>query len=48
MAQTAPSPGGLAVGAPAPDVTLPTVDGGALRLRDLRGRRVLLFCWASW
>ena len=30
------------------DVALPTVDGATLRLGDLRGRRVLLFCWASW
>jgi len=29
-------------------VTLPTADGATLRLGDLRGRRVLLFCWASW
>jgi hypothetical protein len=30
------------------EVALPTVVGATLRLGDLRGRRVLLFCWASW
>jgi hypothetical protein len=30
------------------EVALPTVEGATLRLGDLRGRRVLLFCWASW
>ena len=30
------------------DVTLPTVEAGTLRLADLRGKQVLLFCWASW
>ena len=29
-------------------LTLPTVDGITLRLADLRGKQVLLFCWASW
>jgi hypothetical protein len=29
-------------------VELPTIEGGRLRLGDLAGRRVLLFCWASW
>lgn len=36
------------IGQQVPEVTLPRVDGGTLRLRDLAGRRVLLFCWASW
>ncbi|MGH2351974.1 MAG: TlpA family protein disulfide reductase [Chloroflexota bacterium] len=38
----------LAIGERMPDLTLPTLEGGDLRLRDLEGRRVLLFCWASW
>ena len=30
------------------NLVLPKVDGGELRLLDLRGKQVLLFCWASW
>jgi hypothetical protein len=37
-----------AIGADLADVTLPTIGGGSLRFGELRGRRVLLFCWASW
>ena len=39
---------GVAPGDRVPDLALPTVEGAVLRLRDLEGRRVLLFCWASW
>jgi hypothetical protein len=39
---------GAAVGDRVPGLTLSTLDGGALRLSDLEGRRVLLYCWASW
>ncbi len=35
-----PSP--LQVGQPAPPLELPTLDGGLLRLADLRGRAVLV------
>jgi len=38
----------LNIGDQLPDLRLPTVDGGMLRLRALAGRQVLLFCWASW
>lgn len=31
-----------------PDLALPTVDGGRLRLGDFRGRRLLMFSWSSW
>jgi hypothetical protein len=40
--------GRVSIGDRVPDLVLPTVDGGDLRLRALEGRRVLLFCWASW
>ncbi|RME82433.1 MAG: thiol-disulfide oxidoreductase [Caldilineae bacterium] len=35
-------------GHPAPDFTLPTLDGQSLRLSDLRGQAVVLNFWASW
>lgn len=33
---------------PAPDFTLETLDGGSVRLSDLRGKAVLLNFWATW
>ncbi len=36
-------------GDPAPDFTVPLLDGErTVRLSDFRGRRVLIFTWASW
>ena len=35
-------------GQPAPDVTLRLLDGGELRLADLRGSVVVLNFWATW
>ena len=32
----------------APEIDLPTLDGGALRLSDLRGEWVILTFWATW
>ena len=37
-----------AVGRPAPDFTLPTIDGGEFRLSDQRGKPVVLNFWATW
>jgi len=31
-----------------PDFLLPSIDGGRGRLSDFRGRKVLLFNFASW
>ncbi|MBO2521817.1 MAG: hypothetical protein CW345_08450 [Firmicutes bacterium] len=36
------------VGAPAPDFTLETLDGGKLSLSDLRGKAVLINFWTTW
>ncbi len=36
------------VGNLVPEISLPCLDGGDLGLRELRGRRVLLFFWGSW
>lgn len=40
--------GGELIGQPAPDFTLPTLDGGEITLSDLRGQPVLINFWASW
>ena len=32
----------------APDFTLPDLDGKIPSLADYRGKKVLLYCWASW
>ncbi|MFD2244802.1 TlpA disulfide reductase family protein [Pontibacter ruber] len=37
-----------AVGAVAPDISLPTPDGGSVALSSLRGKYVLIDFWASW
>jgi hypothetical protein len=39
---------GFAVGQAHPDLALPALDGGAGRLSELRGKRLLLFHFASW
>ncbi len=36
------------VGDPAPDFTLPTLDGNSASLADYRGKVVLLNFWATW
>jgi AhpC/TSA family len=36
------------LGIEAPDFTLPDLDGKMHSLTDYRGKKVLLYCWASW
>jgi peroxiredoxin len=38
----------LAIGAPAPPITLTTLDGRHIDTRDLRGKVVILTFWATW
>lgn len=35
-------------GRPAPDLEVTTTDGSTLQLADLRGRAVVIDCWATW
>ena len=35
-------------GDPAPDQTLPDLNGTVVGLDSLRGRRIILFFWGSW
>jgi len=43
-----PGDGPIAVGSLAPDFELPLLDGGTIRLSDLRGKVVFLNFWATW
>lgn len=36
------------IGQHVPDIILPDLDGRQVTLRDYRGRKVILFTWASW
>lgn len=44
----APKASAFAVGSPAPEITLTTLDGATLKLSDFRGKPVMLNFWASW
>jgi peroxiredoxin len=37
-----------AVGELAPDVALPSIDGRPIRFSEFRGKRLMVFMWASW
>ena len=47
-AATGALPAAPAVGHPAPDFTLATLDGEPLTLSELRGQPVVMNFWASW
>ena len=36
------------VGDEAPNFTLPSLNGEEVRLSDYRGKKLVLFMWASW
>jgi cytochrome c biogenesis protein CcmG/thiol:disulfide interchange protein DsbE len=36
------------LGQPVPDFTLPTLDGKPIHIRDYRGKKLIVFMWASW
>ena len=36
------------VGEVAPDFSLPALDGGTVSLSGYRGKRLVVFMWASW
>lgn len=38
----------LRLGTQVPDFTLPSLEGRDVRISDFRGKRVVLFMWASW
>ncbi len=38
----------VTVGQPAPDFSVTTVEGRTFAISELRGKRVLVFLWASW
>ena len=38
----------IVAGDPAPDFELASLNGGSVRLSDYRGKKVVLFMWASW
>ncbi len=36
------------IGDQAPDFTLPSLDGEPISLSSFRGRKIIVFMWASW
>ncbi len=47
-AQTQQQSSGAAIGNPAPEISLPTVEGDMINLSSFRGKYVLVDFWASW
>ena len=40
--------GSLTLGEAVPDFTLPALDGSPVKMSDYRGKKLLVFMWASW
>lgn len=38
----------VAIGQPIPDIALTDMAGNRVRLRSFRGKKLLIFNWASW
>ena len=43
-----PSTAAIAKGDPMPDVVLPDMDGSPVALSAYRGKRIIMYTWASW
>ncbi len=43
-----PPPDGPQASGPAPDFALPDLDGSQVSMKDLRGKAVVLYFWATW
>ncbi len=39
---------GVNIGKSIPDIALTALDGRTVRLSDFRGKKLLIFVWASW
>lgn len=48
LAACQPASGAPTIGGPAPDFTLPTLDGRSVSLSGLRGKPVVINFWATW
>jgi hypothetical protein len=48
VASQLPAASRVVPGHPPPDFSVTTLDGRKLDIRDLHGKRVLVFMWASW
>ena len=48
LEQSAPRPAALSPGQAAPELTLKTLGGETINLRDLKGKAVLVVFWATW
>jgi peroxiredoxin len=42
------TPNPVAIGAKVPDFELATLDGKSLNVLSFSGKRLVVFCWASW